>query len=171
MPSKPTAKRPGTKTPAAKTRTPTRKTKPPMRFAIAKARDGEFAGGGLRPVFEYRDLGVRDATGGRFGAHVIRARRRLGTPMGRHRHRLDFQLVYILKGWAKFLYEGEGEFVVRRGDCVHQPPGIVHDLIDYSADLEMLEITAPGAFATEASPPTPPALRRRAARTDRNRGT
>ncbi len=123
----------------------------PMRFAVTTTRDTAFAGGGLRPVFEYRDLGVRTATGGRYGAHVIRARRRLGKPMGEHRHRLDFQIVYILKGWAKFFYEGEGEFTVRKGDCIHQPPGIVHDLIDYSADLEMLEITAPGEFATETA--------------------
>ena len=29
--------------------------------------------GGLRAFFEYRDLGIREATRGAFGAHVIRA--------------------------------------------------------------------------------------------------
>ena len=122
-------------------------------FAVTTARDTTFEGGGLRPVFEYRDLGIRGATGGRFGAHVIRARRRLGRPMGLHRHTLDFQMVYILKGWAKFHYEGEGEFTVRKGDCIHQPPGIHHDLLDYSKDLEMLEIVTPAKFATAAAKP------------------
>ena len=29
--------------------------------------------GGLRAFFEYRDLGIKDATSGKFAAHVIRA--------------------------------------------------------------------------------------------------
>jgi mannose-6-phosphate isomerase-like protein (cupin superfamily) len=124
-----------------------------MKFSVLHKKDSAFEGGGLRPVFEYRDLGIRKATGGRYGAHVIRARRRLGHPMGAHLHRLDFQMVYILKGWAKFRYEGEGEFTVRKGDCIHQPPGIHHDLLDYSRDLEMLEITTPASFATRTVKP------------------
>jgi mannose-6-phosphate isomerase-like protein (cupin superfamily) len=119
-----------------------------LRFSVVHAADTAFVGGGLRPVFEYRDLGIRDATGGRFGAHVIRARRRLGRPMGAHRHTLDFQMVYILKGWARFYYAGTGEVTVRPGDCIHQPPGIHHDLLDYSRDLQMLEIVTPADFAT-----------------------
>jgi mannose-6-phosphate isomerase-like protein (cupin superfamily) len=126
-----------------------------MTFSVVHATDGGFAGGGLRPVFEYRDLGIRRATGGKYGAHVIRARRRLGHAMGLHRHTLSFQMVYILKGWARFHYEGEGEFVVRKGDCIHQPPGIHHDLLDYSRDLEMLEITTPAEFATAKAKPKP----------------
>jgi mannose-6-phosphate isomerase-like protein (cupin superfamily) len=124
-----------------------------MKFSVVHAADTAFEGGGLRPVFEYRDLGIRAATGGRFGAHIIRARRRLGYPMGLHRHTLDFQMVYILKGWARFHYDGAGEVTVRRGDCIHQPPGIHHDLLDYSRDLEMLEIVTPAAFATAAVAP------------------
>jgi mannose-6-phosphate isomerase-like protein (cupin superfamily) len=124
-----------------------------MKFSVKHAKDSEFEGGGLRPVFEYRDLGIRKATGGAYGAHVIRARRRLGHPMGVHHHTLDFQMVYILKGWAKFHYAGEGEVTVRKGDCIHQPPGIHHDLLDYSRDLEMLEITTPAAFATRTVAP------------------
>jgi mannose-6-phosphate isomerase-like protein (cupin superfamily) len=127
--------------------------KRPMKFSVVHAGDTAFAGGGLRPVFEYRDLGIRKSTGGRFGAHVIRARRRLGHPMGLHRHTLDFQMVYILKGWAKFHYAGEGEVTVKKGDCIHQPPGIHHDLLDYSRDLEMLEIVTPADFATDSVPP------------------
>jgi mannose-6-phosphate isomerase-like protein (cupin superfamily) len=127
-----------------------------MRFSVVHAADSAFAGGGLRPVFEYRDLGIRAATDGRFGAHVIRARRRLGRPMGAHRHAVDFQMVYILKGWARFHYAGAGEVTVRAGDCVHQPPGIHHDLLDYSHDLEMLEIVTPAEFATDSVAPKKP---------------
>jgi mannose-6-phosphate isomerase-like protein (cupin superfamily) len=125
-----------------------------MIFSVAHTADTVFQDGGLRAVFEYRDLGIRAATGGRFGAHVIRARRRLGRPMGLHSHTLDFQMVYILKGWARFHYADIGEVTVRSGDCIHQPPGIHHDLLDYSRNLEMLEIVTPAEFATRSIPPS-----------------
>ena len=49
----------------------------------------------------------------------------------------------MLKGWARFMY-GDKETLVATGDCVHQAPGIVHYLFDYSEDMEYLEIVAPG---------------------------
>jgi len=42
-------------------------------FTISHADDGKFVGEGLRAFFEYRDLGIKSATKGKFGAHVIRA--------------------------------------------------------------------------------------------------
>ena len=68
---------------------------------------------------------------------------------GWHRHGLDMQLVYILKGWVKFDYEGVGEVLLEAGACVHQPPGIRHVEIDHSDDVEILEITLPAEFGTE----------------------
>ena len=121
---------------------------PMDQFCVSLARDASFKGEGLRPFFVYRDLGINEATGGRVGAHVIRANRPCVEGTGRHLHRLDFQLVYLLKGRAKFWYEGQGEFTLGPGDCVHQPPGIAHELVECSADLEMLEITLPAEFAT-----------------------
>ncbi len=118
------------------------------RFCVSLARDAAFKGEGLRSFFAYRDLGIKAATGGRVGAHVIRATRPCGDGTGRHRHRLAFQLVYVLKGRVTFWYEGPGEVTLGPGDCVHQPPGITHELIEGSADLEMLEITLPAEFAT-----------------------
>ncbi len=41
----------------------------------------------------------------------------------------------MLKGWAKFMYEDK-EHLVAAGDCVHQRPGIMHYLFDYSPDME-----------------------------------
>ena len=49
------------------------------------------------------------------------------------------------KGWAKFMY-GDQETLVAAGDCVHQRPGIVHYLFDYSPDMEYLEIVGPADF-------------------------
>ncbi|HYH39819.1 MAG TPA: cupin domain-containing protein [Azospirillum sp.] len=119
-----------------------------MRFSVSHADDSAFRRDGLRPFFEYRDLGIREATGGMVGAHVIRARPGEESLGGRHTHDLQFQMVYVLKGWVTFAYEGQGEVILRAGSCVHQPPGIRHEEIAHSDDLEMLEITLPAAFET-----------------------
>ena len=55
--------------------------------------------------------------------------------------------MYMLKGWARFMYEDK-ETLVAAGDCVHQRPGIVHYLFDYSPDMEYLEVVGPADFTT-----------------------
>ncbi len=67
-------------------------------------------------------------------------------PAGNY-HGAEFHIVYMLKGWARFMY-GEDETLVEAGDCVHQRPGIVHYLFDYSPDMEYLEVVAPADFTT-----------------------
>jgi mannose-6-phosphate isomerase-like protein (cupin superfamily) len=110
--------------------------------------DGGFAADGLRGFFEYRDLGIEAASGGAMKAHVIRARDRHEAEPEWHFHDLDFQMVYVLKGWVRFEYEGTGEVRLEAGSCVYQPPRIRHRELGHSADLEMLEVTAPAEFAT-----------------------
>jgi quercetin dioxygenase-like cupin family protein len=66
----------------------------------------------------------------------------------RHYHEVDFQLVYMLKGWMKGEYEGQGEVMMRAGSCWIQPSGIKHTVLDYSDDCEMLEIILPAEFDT-----------------------
>jgi mannose-6-phosphate isomerase-like protein (cupin superfamily) len=103
---------------------------------------------GLREFFEYRDLGVTQATAGAYSVHVIRAlagHEASGVP---HLHQLDFQFVYVLQGWVEFEYEHTGAVRLERGDSVYQPPGIRHREIAHSADLEMLEVVAPATFHT-----------------------
>lgn len=117
-------------------------------FAVARTRDAHFERG-LRSFFEYRDLGIRGATEGRVAAHVIRAAPGSGFSSQPHLHRTTFQLVYVLKGWIEFEYEGQGAVRLEAGDCVHQPPGIRHQELGHSDDVEMLEIVMPGDFATE----------------------
>lgn len=118
-------------------------------FSVCHADDGRFRGEGLRAFFEYRDLGIAGATGGRFGAHVIRAVPGMESPGAWHRHDLDFQMVYVTKGWVVFEYEGAGEHVLRAGSCVLQPPGIRHRECRHSDDMELIEITSPADFGTE----------------------
>ena len=117
-------------------------------FVITHADDRPFKGAGLRAFFEYADLSVAEATGGGFGAHVIRAVPGQESPGAWHSHELGFQLVYVTKGWVVFEYEGEGEHMLREGSCVLQPPGIKHREVRHSDDMELIEITSPAEFAT-----------------------
>ena len=117
-------------------------------FAIAHADDGAFEGAGLRPFFEYRQLGISEATKGAYGAHVIRAVPGMESPAAWHSHDLDFQMVYVTKGWVVFEYEGSGEHILRAGSCVLQPPGIKHREVRHSDDLELLEVVSPASFNT-----------------------
>ncbi len=66
---------------------------------------------------------------------------------GWHYHVADFQIVIMMKGWAKFMYEDKVT-LVEAGDCVHQRPGMTHYLFDYSPDMEYLEIVGPADFGT-----------------------
>ena len=55
-------------------------------------------------------------------------------------------MVYVLKGWMRTQFEGVGERTLEAGDCMYQEPGIRHRVLDYSDDLEVLEITVPAEF-------------------------
>ena len=117
-------------------------------FTVSHADTSPFVGEGLRAFFEYRDLGIKDATQGKFGAHVIRAVPGMESPGSWHSHELDFQMVYVTKGWVVFEYEGQGEHLLREGSCILQPPGIVHREVRHSDDMELIEITSPSQFDT-----------------------
>ena len=116
-------------------------------FCVSHAADAQFERG-LRSFFEYRDLGIRQATEGRVVAHVIRAAAGEAFSGQPHLHKTSFQLVYVLKGWIEFEYEGQGVVRLEAGSCVHQPPGIRHREIGHSPDVEMLEVVMPGGFKT-----------------------
>jgi quercetin dioxygenase-like cupin family protein len=132
---------------------PLSKNTRPEGFTVSRARGDGFESGGLRQNFEYRDLGISEATEGRFHAQVVRIGGAGGSSgqqvAAEHWHTLDFQLVYILKGWIAFDYAGVGETRLEAGDCVHQPPGIHHAVLGHLDDLELLEVTSPADFATD----------------------
>ncbi len=120
------------------------------KFAVKQERDSEFQTEGLRTYLKYRDLGVKEATGGDYLAHVIRPNGECPPGgAGRHIHKLDFQMNYVVKGWVTMWIEGQGEVTIRAGGCWVQPPAIVHDLVGYSEDAEWVEITGPAEFETE----------------------
>ena len=127
-------------------------------FSHVKPEDTTFMGQGLRDFFLYRDLGIAAATGGRVLAQLVKANKPPEYGTGWHRHEADFHIVLMLKGWARFMYEGK-ETLVAAGDCVQQRPGITHYLFDYSEDMEDLEVIAPADFKTidvEGPCPVPP---------------
>ncbi len=123
-----------------------------MRFSVTHAATSPFKDDGLRPFFQYRDLGIRAATGDKVVAHVIRAKPGMHAQPERHHHAVEFQMVYVLKGWIRFHYEGVGEVTLEAGSCVHQPPGIRHTELGHSDDLELIEIVLPAEFETVKDP-------------------
>jgi len=121
-----------------------------QRIAISHHREEDFKADGLRAYAQYRDLGIKDATGGLAQAHVIR----LIGPCNPeevsklHFHDVDFQMVYVLKGWVKTYMEGQGETMMQQGSAWTQPPRIRHMVLDYSDDVELLEVILPADFKT-----------------------
>ena len=126
------------------------KARPKQRIAVSHHRDEDFKADGLRAYAYYRDLGIKDATHGLAQAHVIRL---LGPCNPQevsklHYHDVEFQMVYVLKGWVKTYMEGQGETTMREGSCWTQPPRIRHMILDYSDDVELLEVILPADFKT-----------------------
>jgi mannose-6-phosphate isomerase-like protein (cupin superfamily) len=129
---------------------PAKRIRPKQRIAISHYRDEDFKADGLRAYAQYRDLGVAEASQGLARAHVIR----LIGPCNPaevsklHFHDVDFQMVYVLKGWVKTYIEGQGETLMKEGSSWTQPPRIKHLIMDYSDDVELLEVILPADFKT-----------------------
>ena len=121
-----------------------------QRIAVSHHRDEDFKADGLRTYAKYRDLGVAAASNGLAQAHVIRL---IGPCDPQevsklHFHDVDFQMVYVLKGWVKTYMEGQGETLMQQGSSWTQPPKIKHMILDYSDDVELLEVILPAEFKT-----------------------
>jgi hypothetical protein len=129
---------------------PAKRAPPKQKIAVSHHREEDFKADGLRAYAQYRDLGIFDATGGAARAHVIR----LVGPCDPqevsklHFHDVDFQMVYVLRGWVKTYMEGHGEETYQQNSSWTQPPKIKHMILDYSDDVELLEIILPGDFET-----------------------
>ena len=127
-----------------------KRARPKQRLAISHYRDEDFKADGLRAYAQYRDLGFAAASSGLAQAHVIR----LIGPCNPaevsklHFHDVEFQMVYVLKGWIKTYLEGQGETLMQAGSAWTQPPRIKHLIMDYSDDVELLEVILPAEFKT-----------------------
>jgi hypothetical protein len=121
----------------------------PQKFVVTHVKGAEFKPG-LRSYAHYRDLAVDKATGGAVQAHVIRLigpcdPKVVSLP---HYHGVQFQMIYMLKGWMVGDYEGQGTIRMEEGSCWIQPNGIRHTVLDYSHNCEMVEIILPASFDT-----------------------
>jgi hypothetical protein len=125
------------------------RNRPKHKFTVSHHREEDFDAG-LRAYSAYRDLGLAPATAGMVQAHVIRMTKpfnaaEVAIP---HYHDVEFQMVYVLKGWFSSEFEGEGVQTFHAGSCWIQPPKIKHTVRGYSDDCELLEIVLPADFET-----------------------
>ena len=126
-----------------------KRARAPQTFTVSHPSENSFESG-LRRYAQYRDLGIAKATDGLVQAHVIRF-----VPPCRpeevsklHYHDVEFQMIYVLKGWIKSQFEGAEPVLLKAGACWLQPPRIQHKVIDYSDDCEVLEVIMPADFDT-----------------------
>jgi quercetin dioxygenase-like cupin family protein len=104
---------------------------------------------GLLPGNAYRELSVGAATGGRVGLRHLLSTAPFEKETGWHWHDMDAHAVFVIRGHITFRFQGvPGEHVVRAGECITQPAGVPHNVVDRSSDLELLEMTLPQRFST-----------------------
>ena len=97
---------------------PRAKARPKHKFTVSHHREEDFDQG-LRSYAKYRDLGLAPATVGMVQAHVIRMLppfrpEEVSKP---HYHDVEFQMIYVLKGWMTTELEGEGTHTFQAGSC------------------------------------------------------
>jgi hypothetical protein len=107
----------------------------------------------------YRDL-IPGRLGGKLISSHIRLTQSGPVPDYVHYHKIDFQLIYCLRGRIHVVYESQGEaFWLEPGDCVLQPPEIRHRVLECEAGSEVLELSSPAEHETwvdhEMTLPTP----------------
>ena len=95
---------------------------PVNRFHHAKGRDLVWTKAGLRDFFRYADPGIRKATGNRLDVHLVHANEAPEYGTGWHRHKLGFHAIYMVSGWARFMYEGKPT-LVETSDFVQHAAG------------------------------------------------
>ena len=116
-------------------------------FAVRRLRDeAPWVIG--RAGMHYRDL-IPTRLGGSIIASHIRIPNGGPVPDMVHYHTVGFQLIFCYKGWVDVLYEDQGDVIrLHAGDCVIQPPGIRHRVVEASPEIEVIEIGVPAEHVT-----------------------
>jgi len=123
---------------------------PPLQPAFHISRAAEARADPGRAGMLYRDL-IPNRLGGRYIASHIALPD--GGPVADwvHYHRVRFQFLVCVRGWARLVYEDQGPpFVFAAGDCVLQPPLIRHQVLESSAGFEVVEVACPALHETLA---------------------
>lgn len=118
-------------------------------FSLVTLESRPFAREAGKATTEYRDLGIADATQGRVLMKHTRAIAPFDKETGWHWHDMDAHIVFVIRGWVRFAYEGMAEPVtVEAGSCISQPTGVPHNVVGRSDDLEAIEINIPAEHGT-----------------------
>ena len=104
---------------------------------------------GRREFFQYRDLGVAEASNGGMRAQVMMASQGMSRPTGWHYHECDGQFIYIIKGWVDLEFEDGRTLRVEEGDSLFIPGYLRHNEIRTADALEILEVSTPGVMGTK----------------------
>ena len=117
-------------------------------FTVSHLNPADFKSG-LRAYASYRDLGMEKATQGAAVAHVIKFAPPCTDEVRQwHTHAVEFQMIYVLKGWIETEIEGRPPEKMSVGSSWLQPPNVKHRVTNYSDDCEVLEIVLPADFET-----------------------
>lgn len=118
-----------------------------QRFVHNLARDGRFEPFRI-PGFEARDTTINANTKGVASVKVARPLEGAGAaPWTRHDGDIVFN--FVMQGSMRLEGEGKEPFELSPGDAFVVPPGMATRYSNPSPDLELLEVTLPGDFATE----------------------
>jgi quercetin dioxygenase-like cupin family protein len=117
-------------------------------FVLTRATAASAAPG--RAGMLYRDL-IPGRLGGRYiASHIMLPD---GGPVAdwSHFHKIHVQMIFCRRGWARLVYEDQGEpFLFTAGDCVLQPPMIRHRVLETSPGFEVVEVSSPALHETLA---------------------
>jgi quercetin dioxygenase-like cupin family protein len=115
-----------------------------QKFVHHKAEEATWAPFRL-PGYQSRDTTISDHTGGVAGVHVVRVGE--GAPDWAA-HDADILFTFVMDGTVTLEGEGRDPYALEPGDAFVIPPGMKTRLLDPSDDLELLEVSLPGVFAT-----------------------
>ncbi len=107
---------------------------------------------GRRSFFQYRDLGVTEATEGRMRAQLTIATGEM-QQTGWHYHLCDAQFIYTVRGWVDLVFEDGRHIRVGAGESLLIPGGLKHNELAISEDFELLEVSIPAKMGTVACDP------------------
>ncbi|HEY2051463.1 MAG TPA: hypothetical protein VGH03_19160 [Caulobacteraceae bacterium] len=123
---------------------------PALQPAFLISRSDAAAANVGRAGMLYRDL-IPGRLGGRYiASHIVVPD---GGPVADwvHYHRIRVQFLVCRRGWARLVYEDQGEpFLFEAGDLVLQPPLIRHRVLETSPGFEVIEIACPALHETLA---------------------
>ena len=120
------------------------------RQVIARDTPTAYRNDGPRKYFEYRDLGVAEATGRRAHLHILRTMPTTGAVEGGtgwHCHTMS-QIFVVLRGWARMIVEGQTALELHAGDAMTLGKGMWHNVPVYSDDYIVFELCIPADYET-----------------------